>query len=29
MNIAVTIEDVGHEALASASEAGPAPKRSI
>jgi cytochrome o ubiquinol oxidase subunit 3 len=29
MNIAVAIDDVGHEALPSASEAGPAPKRIV
>jgi len=29
MNIAVAIEDAGHEALSSASEAGPAPKRIV
>ena len=29
MNIAVAIDDIGHEALPSASEAGPAPKRIV
>ena len=29
MNVAVAIDDVGHDALPSASEAGPAPKRIV